>query len=91
MEGIVLTCAASYERENPIHGNGSKELLLLIHYSAFFTQSSRQYISTSANHSATVAQRGSLIEHIMAFHRAMFGPFHLSAKVWRNDEKVATP
>jgi hypothetical protein len=91
MEGIVLTRAAIYEKENPTRGNGSKKLSSLFHHSVFFAQPSRKYISSSANRFVSVAQRGSLIEHIMAFHRAMFGPFHLSAKVWRNDEKVATP
>jgi len=32
MEGIVFTRAASYEKESPRHGNGSEELLLLIHF-----------------------------------------------------------
>jgi hypothetical protein len=81
MESIVFTRAAIYEKENPTRGNGSKELSSLIHHSAFFTQPSRQCVSKPANHGLTVAQRGSLIEHIMAFHRTMFGPFNLSDKV----------
>jgi len=91
MEGIVFTRAAIYEKKNPTQGNGSKELLSLIHHSTFFIQPSRQCVSTLANDKTTVAQRSSLIEHIMAFHSAMFGPFHLSDKVRRNDEKAATP
>jgi hypothetical protein len=66
MEGIVLTRAAIYEKENPTRGNGSKKLSSLFHHSVFYAQPSSQYISSSANRSVTVAQRGSLIEHIMA-------------------------
>jgi hypothetical protein len=91
MEGIVFTRAAIYEKDNPPQGNGSKEPWSLIHHSPFFTQPSCQRVSELANHKATVAQRESLIEHIAGTHWTIFGPFHRSDKVWRNDENAATP
>jgi hypothetical protein len=89
MEGIVFTRAAVYEKKNPTRGDGSKELSSLIHHSAFFTQPSRQCAAKPANYKTTVAQPGSLIEHIMAFYRSIFWSFYLSDKVRRNGEKLA--
>ncbi|MEK7300142.1 MAG: hypothetical protein AAB072_03505 [Nitrospirota bacterium] len=90
MEGIVFTRAAIYEKENPTRGNGSKELSSLIHHSAFFTEPSRQCVSKPVNYKTTVAQRGSLIEHIMALLSENVRTISSSDKVRRNDEKVAT-